>query len=478
MLGGKPLAGQSIANDILDSLEGSNRPVLVYGDPDIDGLVVVKFYTDFLKERGIPYKVRVNRNRQHGWLVPTDMYEGYCILSGDFQVSKELFCEVVDSDCVWLCTDHHADNLEGEDYFSYEGSVMINPLYSNQGDEEHFQSGAGVVLDVLSHYDPNFLTEERKALVGLTLLSDVRPIDNNADAKALLECLYNYPCDEGYFKRLISSVYSFSKDFGFGRVELSRNFVDYKLNPFINAMLRFDALDDAVNFVCDGICPPHDYLSMHKRLVRDSLGWGLVARFGDLTCKFYRESFVPPQYQTCFGNFIGYLANKCEGSCLSILLDSDGKVLRASFRGKTSGAYRTDDIEGLQCLGHSSAFGVKFDEGVLDTDLIKKFAERVTQIDSAEVEESYSNVEVVYDLKDWVLHGGMDKAKTNDFTHYNKLKLRYKGNSWRVVKRTPKIAIFDVDGLEVKSFTGGSPDTRLISPVYDRKAIQFILEGD
>ena len=49
--------GQEYANEILSRLEKDPHPrVLVYVDPDIDGVVAARLIMAFLDERGIPYQ--------------------------------------------------------------------------------------------------------------------------------------------------------------------------------------------------------------------------------------------------------------------------------------------------------------------------------------------------------------------------------------------------------------------------------------
>lgn len=473
MLGLPEIAGQAYANEILASITPDSR-VLVYGDPDIDGLVSAKFYADYLDTKGIPYKVHVNSQRQHGFLLDPNRLNCDFILSGDFQVSVDTFKKVVDKGITWLCTDHHpsSNDFEGE-FFEYRGSVMMNPLYGSQAPEMAFNSGAGVVLQVLGGYDSDFVTRERLAMVGWTLLSDIRPIDGSETASKLLDILYHIPY-EGYFQKLIQGVFAFSKDWDFGEPTLDRNFVDFTLSPFVNSMLRFDAMGDAWEYVYQAKKPSYNYVKMQKELVAMSPDWLKEYHSGALTLKIYNIDLVPAQFKKTMSNFVGYLANKSDGSCLALLMEGT-KVLRGSFRGKHDQDYRLQ-LEDMQCLGHGSAFGVKMSAFNLET--LKEFAHHVTTLDEGYSDDTPVAVEEVVDLKEWVLNSGVKKAYSNDFTNYHKLYLSYKGTDVRLTRSNPKIRVYSVDGVEVISFVEGTPRDTLIQPVYSRNSVKFYLKGN
>ena len=88
-------------------------------------------------------------------------------------------------------------------------------------------------------------TVENRALVGLTLLSDVCDIENK-NAKLYLDALYSHKYD-GYIKYLIQGV-SDEDNYKFGVPRFDRNFVDFKFSPVVNSNLRFNKGEEVVRF--------------------------------------------------------------------------------------------------------------------------------------------------------------------------------------------------------------------------------------
>ena len=74
--------GQEDANAILDALLGDADPrVLVYVDPDIDGVVAGCLLMSFLDEHNVKYSTYINPNRAHGFFLTDDELES--LFAGD-----------------------------------------------------------------------------------------------------------------------------------------------------------------------------------------------------------------------------------------------------------------------------------------------------------------------------------------------------------------------------------------------------------
>ena len=56
-----------------------NRPILVYGDPDSDGLISLKLMCDFCDMFGLKYKYFVNEHRHHGFTLSPSVLNGYLV---------------------------------------------------------------------------------------------------------------------------------------------------------------------------------------------------------------------------------------------------------------------------------------------------------------------------------------------------------------------------------------------------------------
>ena len=86
-----------------------DRPLLIYGDPDVDGLFSLKYEKDFADFLGFKkYSYYVNDNRQHGFNMElADHLSGWLVISADFGITQEEMQTLVDKDVVVLATDHH-----------------------------------------------------------------------------------------------------------------------------------------------------------------------------------------------------------------------------------------------------------------------------------------------------------------------------------------------------------------------------------
>ena len=161
--------------------EGVKRKTLVYFDPDVDGLFAGYLGVDFLKKHGISPASYVNKNRVHGFdmrLLP--QLKDFFIVAVDFAVTREEVEQIVNNGTKILVLDHHA--VEDELIISKRGDeiwgLVINNQYVFEPEEDRYLSGAGVVYETLSMLDDSFKSKEKEALVGITLLSDGRELEN------------------------------------------------------------------------------------------------------------------------------------------------------------------------------------------------------------------------------------------------------------------------------------------------------------
>lgn len=222
---------------------------LVYGDPDIDGLVAMSLVMQLLQYYGKPYQYHINENRAHGFMLPIESLEklrGMTIIAVDFSISCEMLRTIVDRGVNIINIDHHETHCQ--ELFTYENNgcsaVLINNQYCFEPESQRFQSGAGMVYHTFVNLLPEFMDSERnRALVGMTLLSDVREIENN-NAMKFLETLYAW--HDKYSEYLISLTKGAMKP-GFGEQRhLDRNYVDFSFSPKFNALFRLNMGDIAV----------------------------------------------------------------------------------------------------------------------------------------------------------------------------------------------------------------------------------------
>lgn len=344
------------------------RQVIVYGDPDVDGLVTLLLMCEFCQMLGIKYKYYVNPNRGHGFLLNPEKARDCLVISGDFAITSEKMKELVnDYNIVCLATDHHETEKEFIHIVSdtAEG-IMINNQYPFEDESNRYLSGAGVWYELIASIYPEYAQKDRMTMVGITLLSDARAIENKK-AEAYLRTTYIRDTSEGYLNYLVQSVLG-DIDFQYGVPKLDRNFIDFNLSPTINAMLRYDDTKEAIDFILGkGISTASLDRKQQQRELMSKMNECVHSYDMSNVNIIGVDSADFPD--TNITNFIGLYCGKYKEqhgglSTVGFVEDySSGqlKITRASFRG------RFDDIDylqifldlGIDAAGHKGAFGIK-----------------------------------------------------------------------------------------------------------------------
>ena len=242
-----------------------DRPILLYGDPDADGLISLRFMCEFCNMLGLSYTYYVNEHRYHGFELSLKDLRGYLVIASDFAITQAEVEAMIANDIVLLSTDHHEIQAEFIDIIgeTAEG-IVINNQYPFESEEDRYQSGAGVFYELICSLYPEFKSKERDALVGLTLLSDMRPIENNK-AKRYLRSAYSYDSSVGFIGYLVASCQS--SDYDFGQPKFDRNFIDYNISPTINALLRANKTQECIDFILGKGLPNFDAKGLQKSLM-------------------------------------------------------------------------------------------------------------------------------------------------------------------------------------------------------------------
>lgn len=426
------MRGIDIAKEIIDN--NISGKVLVIGDPDIDGMIAFKFLRDYFQRyRKVELlEAHLNDNRQHGFMINPEDCRGYLIVSADFAMTYDEIKTVVDCGANIVCTDHHEVQDEFIDY-SNNGcrGIVINNQYPFEDESMRYDSGAGVIYTVLKALTPEFETEERDCMVGITLLSDIRPIENNK-ARSILHKLYNNR--EGYIEYLVEMTHK--TDYTFGEPRMDRTYVDFTFSPTINAMLRFNKTYEA-RILIDGfgMIDRTDYRQMQKELIERMKSVAEVMEMEHMIAIGVNDMF----FQEDITNFIGLLCMRynAEKSVLGFV-HSGKKVTRASFRGRYSNLDYNKKLRelGVESAGHKSAFGIKnFRPKGSDWQLLDKAVEEVESnaIDTRKIIET-ENLSVTLGNK------GMNIAHDNCFVRTShRTYIRYKGSNFKLKKATYKM---------------------------------------
>lgn len=469
--------------DTFKEIVSSFNNIIVYFDPDVDGMVAGYFVCKYITSIGKTFKWYVNSNRSHNWGIPLEKIKGYDIIAVDFMIPEKQLKDIVASGSNIISMDHHVNQDDFIDItVNGKRGVVINNQYPFEPENSRYLSGAGVVFETLSALDASFNIEENRALVGLTLLSDVCNIENNL-AKGYLEVLYSYKY-KGYIRYLIDGVMG-DKDWGFGVPRLDRKFVEYKFSPAINACLRFNKESDVVRFFLGMAKLDLSYRDKQKSLVKKMLQAVKVIEFEKLRVVFlcdWDDDLV--YYSDVLSNFIGLIASRYldgKKSVIAYLISKDIKgnkyVKRASFRGCINGIDYLKATKGLiEGIGHQSAFGVLNLKP--RKDLFKKVSDACGKIEEGYV--TTNTVTPTTNLAIFANRFGRSFANFNMFClAQNSKYVRYVGSNIKVLVNGDSFQKYKVDGIEVKCFDSNlNFSNGLIFPILERGYINYYLQAE
>lgn len=322
----------------------------------------------------LTYSYYVNNDRYHGFQLPLEKLKGYLVISADFAISEEEVKSIVDNDTVLLSTDHH--DVQNS-FIDVKGAtaegIVINNQYPFEPSEDKYLSGAGVFYELICSLYPNFKSLERDVLVAITLLSDVRQIENSK-ARAYLKKAYSYDTSkDDYISYLINST--LDSDYSFGMPRMDRNFIDFTLSPYINALLRADRTSEAINFILGA---NYDKTSATKirnsqkdlqSIVENKMH---VEKFNNIhiisinALDFLHFNVKLTGY---LGLICGKYKDKNNGVSVIGFVYENGKILRTSFRGKYDDVHYLHGVRnlGIDAEGHPNAFGIKNFHPTTDT---------------------------------------------------------------------------------------------------------------
>lgn len=451
-------------------IEYFDRPWVLYGDPDVDGLISLKLMTEFAEMLGKQYSYYVNEHRKHGFILNPTSLRGSLVIASDFSITEKELQVIVDNDVAVLSTDHHKCQSE---FISVEGKakgIVINNQYPFEPEEDRYLSGAGVFYELICSVYPDFKSKVREALVGVTLLSDVRAIENSK-AREYLRKTYSISTEEPYINYLISST--LDSDFGFGVPKLDRNFIDFTLSPTINALLRYNKTTEAVDFILgNGLRTGSKYRTSQRDLIATMTERSLVLAFPSVVILAINDTYFLDIPDIELSDFIGALCSNYKDSHGGIstlgFTISNGVVTRASFRGRYDDIHYLEGFRhiGLDANGHGNAFGILDFEPTQET---------WTQINDLVVElEAYHEVTYtvidVPNLSIAMLQNGMKHATENCYVRdWYRTYWKYTGVCAKVVKETYKTVELTPDDLRL----GTKPDV-----VKKGVGYKYILDSD
>lgn len=491
-----PYRGIEIAERILSRCVSGKT--LVYFDPDTDGLVAGLFICMVLQKRGIKYSTYVNSNRAHGFMLTGEDVQGWTVINGDFLVTREIARDLVESGASLLSFDHHecepdfiheipsayksSPGITKGDDGVYHGvpdgcpeAVVINNQYPFEQDNWRFQSGAGVTYESLKQLHPDLETMTNRALVGMTILTDIRDLEAPG-AWSYLWDMKNHKY-EGYIKHLIYET-SRGKNYSFGVPRLDKGFVEYTVSPALNSLFRFNEEEAAVDFILGASYPSTDYQRRQRDLVKSLVNKAAIRDYGSLVVIEIDARDHSPSHAAYISNFVGLVCSRYTGngkSAIGYCIDWYGKVERASFRGNIADApYREKMLDHIEGIGHSMAFGIK---NLVPSDSLWKTLNEVCK--EAEGEASLKDIFVdISNMSSFVSSPASVIAEKNSFRNgSNQIYIRYTGSHVVDVRHTERFQEYKLNGVSVKCFDSSlSPTRDLILPTIERGRPVFFLQ--
>lgn len=479
----------------------------------MDGLVSLLFMCQFCDMLGLKYTYFVNDDRYHGFTIKHDSIRGYLVIAADFTITEVEAQALVDNDICLLSTDHHECQSEFIDVASETAEgVVINNQYPFEPEDTRYQSGAGVFYELACELFPEFKDPTRDALVGVTLLSDMRPIEN-AKARRYLKKTYSCDPEEGYVNYLISSC--LDNDFGFGMPKFDRNFIDFTLSPTVNALLRANKTQAAINFILGRGLANHDAKGFQRMLLREMYAEVEIMPLANYTI-LRIDSYKFEKFGVKIAGYIGLLCNDYKDkhnnvSVIGIVIDN-GRIVRASFRGKYDDIHYKSGFRnlGIRAEGHAVAFGIQ--EFYPDAQMWQDIDDLIGDLEvhhhqTAKIVEA-PNLAIV------MTRSGMSMATENCYVRdMYRTYIRYTGKNVRVIRQTfqteemsleelragarvelvkdginykyvrdatgqpiPKYIEYSVDGRKVKSF-GVPVEEGLILPILEKGYICLYVRG-
>lgn len=408
--------------------KGKDAKILVYYDPDIDGLMAGLIAQTYLQQLGISSMYKLNENRSHGfYITDSDLAKlsGGVIVAVDFSISKFDFDRMLKAGVNLINIDHHEINVN--DYtktqdFVYSRcgdtlGVIINNQYACEPTEYTFLSGAGMVYYFFKYYSLETEVEvysDYAAMVGISLLSDIRELESN-EARMFLE--YTFSLESSYLKYLtwlVSGESRSSQRFTpFGQPCISRDFIDFTFSPIINSLLRANKGEIALKLIrgnetVANDMRKNDYL-LSFRTIQKAIIANIMAYIkeqedvaGSLTRKYKNMTVctLSSDFDVLPGSVIKYNSTNYIGVACSKIKDEDKTgvifvidpvthlVKRGSVRGGIDGVNYLEIFQnnGVPCAGHHNAFGI------LECDVSKIDFEKISEdIEKAELDFTRNN---------------------------------------------------------------------------------------
>ena len=510
------LQGVDLAKQVLANGLARGYPIVLKGDPDVDGLMAWYVGAKMLQKAGYSFHSCVNTDRRHGlveeelvkkerswrqydYYIPTEYHQNEIIINVDSSISAEEMLQLTSQGNFVISLDHH--EVEGSPLFPNQQywstteetgdgvsligeAVLINNQYEFEPEELKFWSGTGVVLNALSKILEVEIETEWVAMHGVTLLSDVRDIENPL-AREILKVTFETPLLEMPTLRKLTQVCQAEVPTAFQRYpeKLDRTFVDFSLSPYINASYQLNLSEYLFR-----LCIQTDFFyslpakTIRTRILNHMKDYLKVTELENLVILAIDVAEIPEtsdskEYNFKYTSFLGLIANQYLrdlGKTVLIAAVENGKWLRGSVRGFHSEVEYRDFFEhhNFDAQGHKGAFGLVSVKGAINFPSLDKDLGILEQ----GATQQGLNIHVMSNLL-----ANFDKlrelAYENEFllsSHFHSIS--YSGLAYSTFAETAKKRGYEVDGMFVDSFDKElNPKNALIVPYLYGDELKLIL---
>ena len=510
------LKGVDLAKQVLANGLARGYPIVLKGDPDVDGLMAWFVGAKMLQKAGYSFHSCVNTDRRHGmveeelvkkerswgefdYYIPTEYHQNEIIINVDSSISAEEMLQLTSQGNFVISLDHHEVEsnplFPNQQYWSTkeetsEGihligeAVLINNQYEFEPEELRFWSGTGVVLNALSQILEVEIETEWIAMHGVTLLSDVRDIENPL-AREILKVTFETPLLEMPTLRKLTQVCQAEVPTAFQRYpeKLDRTFVDFSLSPYINASYQLNLSEYLFR-----LCIQTDFFyslpakTIRTRILNHMKDYLKVTELENLVILAIDVAEIPEtsdskEYNFKYTSFLGLIANQYLrdlGKTVLIAAVEKGNWLRGSVRGFHSEVEYRDFFEhhGFDAQGHKGAFGLVSVYGSINFMQLDK---DIGILEQGATQQA-SNIHVMSNLL-----ANFDRLKElayeNEFllsSHYHSIS--YSGLAYSTFTESAKKRGYEVDGMFVDSFDKDlNPKNALIVPYLYGDELKLIL---
>lgn len=495
--------GVEIAKRIIGKCWMENKDYMVYYDPDPDGVFAGYIVERFIRQIGRKSMYYINENRGHGFLLPKEKWvelRGKTIVAVDFSMTREEIRELVSQGISIVSVDHHRikeDFVYEKDEVTGAEGIIINNQYCAEPEEYRFLSGAGVVYYVLKDIKKAIGLQESeeedkllRAMVGITLLSDVRPTESVEAQEFLIETFQNTSRKMQYLVSLTEQD-GYERFESFGVPSMNRNHVDFTFSPHINALFRMNKGGDVIKLLHEDPKAIEEYkingrLRLYKDVqkgITEQIMQGLEGKeYSHLIAKGLSKDFkLNVTYKVT--NFIGLTCSRVKGEYKTTFLyveDEQGNIARGSVRGMSDNIdyLRIFREHGIKAEGHDNAFGVM--ETPLSTIDFESLNAAIRDAEDAEDKEVTMKVIETTNLGMWLQSTNRQVAWMNTLVrNSHRVYLKYVGNEVER-KQRGKMVEYTIDGVKVKCFDLDLAfEDSVILPMFGKgEYIEFTIRRD